>query len=109
LPVSWGLDDAPYFIYLGDGSDSTTPKDFQTVVNIWRNAVYGAMEYGSLINLTVHPWIIGRMERIAGFKEFLKWLKLQNVWIGTGKEIVSVVEKQELFSAPIGIKEKPIS
>ena len=102
LPVSWGLDDAPYLLYLGNGSDYSPPQDFQTVLNIWKNAVKGALEFGSLINITVHPWITGRMERISLFKEFLSWLKNEDIWFAKGKEITSFVKDIDLLKVSLG-------
>ncbi|WP_020407971.1 polysaccharide deacetylase family protein [Hahella ganghwensis] len=102
LPVSWYLDDAPHFIYLGDGNDPHAPKDSQAVFEGWRRAVNGVKHYGGYFSITVHPWIVGRMERCRDFAEFLSWLANDpELWIQKGGDLAEYLDELRLPSTTL--------
>ena len=102
LPVFWYLDDAPHFLYLGDGTDLHAPKDSQAVFAGWRRAVNGAKYYGGYFSVTVHPWIVGRIERCREFAEFLSWLASDaELWIRTGRELAEYLAESPLPSTTL--------
>ncbi|MEZ4571403.1 MAG: polysaccharide deacetylase [Thermomicrobiales bacterium] len=61
LPVSWLLDDAPFFLY-GPGRNSKPIHAAEDVLKIWKEEFRGIYQYGCSI-LTMHPQIIGRLAR----------------------------------------------
>lgn len=97
LPVSWVLDDAPYF-WFDEDSWNKKIHSAASVKAIWQEefaAVYGTDGY---LNLTMHPQIIGRPARMRMLDEFITWMKgFDGVWIATCAEVAAAVTRQ---SAP---------
>jgi len=82
LPVSWELDDAPYFLFsfFPYMSGMATPSQ---VLEIWKAEFEGSYRVGGCFLLVVHPFCIGRHPRIAMLDELLSWIKsFDGVWIG---------------------------
>jgi peptidoglycan/xylan/chitin deacetylase (PgdA/CDA1 family) len=80
LPVSWELDDAPYFLfsffpYL---SGLSTPSQ---VLEIWKAEFEGSYRAGGCFLLVVHPFCIGRWPRMAMLEELVSWIEgFEGVW-----------------------------
>ena len=87
LPVSWELDDAPYFIfnffpYLVGLSDP------DKVYKIWSAEFDGAYAEGGAFILTCHPQIIGRYHRIIMLERLIQYMMGHpDVWFATGTEL----------------------
>ena len=82
LPVSWELDDAPYFLFsfFPYMSGMATPSQ---VLEIWKAEFEGSYRAGGCFLLVVHPFCIGRYPRIAMLDELVTWIKgFPNVWFG---------------------------
>jgi hypothetical protein len=87
LPVSWELDDAPYFLFnfFPYMSGLATPSQ---VLEIWKAEFDGSYRVGGCFLLVVHPFCIGRHPRIAMLDELLGYIKSNpNVWFGTHLEV----------------------
>jgi peptidoglycan/xylan/chitin deacetylase (PgdA/CDA1 family) len=87
LPVSWELDDAPYFLFnfFPYMSGLATPSQ---VLEIWKAEFDGSYRVGGCFLLVVHPVCIGRHPRIAMLDELLGYIKsYPNVWFGTHLEV----------------------
>jgi peptidoglycan/xylan/chitin deacetylase (PgdA/CDA1 family) len=87
LPVSWELDDAPYFLFsfFPYMSGLVTPSQ---VLEIWKAEFDGSYRVGGCFLLVVHPFCIGRHPRIAMLDELLGYIKsFPNVWFGTHLEV----------------------
>jgi len=83
LPVSWVLDDAPYF-WFDEDSWNKKIHSAADVMAIWQEAFVAAYETGGYVNLTMHPQIIGRPARLRMLREFIAWMKgFDGVWIAT--------------------------
>jgi len=65
LPVSWVLDDAPYFLYTGE----RTMQAPGPVLQGWITEFDGIVEVGGCAIFTFHPQIIGRPSRFACLRE----------------------------------------
>jgi peptidoglycan/xylan/chitin deacetylase (PgdA/CDA1 family) len=81
LPVSWELDDAPYFLFsfFPYMSGFCTPSQ---VLEIWKAEFDGSYEVGGCFLLVVHPFCIGRHPRIAMLDELVRYIKSHDdVWI----------------------------
>jgi peptidoglycan/xylan/chitin deacetylase (PgdA/CDA1 family) len=74
LPVSWELDDAPYFLFSFSPymSGLSTPSD---VLEIWKAEFEGSYRAGGCFLLVVHPFCIGRHPRIAMLDELIQFVK----------------------------------
>src|SRR6266516_1980708 len=83
LPVSWELDDAPYFLFsfFPYMSGLSTPSQ---VLEIWKAEFDGSYRVGGCFLLVVHPFCIGRHPRIAMLDELLSYIKgHDDVWFAT--------------------------
>jgi peptidoglycan/xylan/chitin deacetylase (PgdA/CDA1 family) len=80
LPVSWELDDAPYFLFnfFPYMSGMATPSQ---VLEIWKAEFEGSYRAGGCFLLVVHPFCIGRHPRIAMLEELISYIEsFPNVW-----------------------------
>jgi peptidoglycan-N-acetylglucosamine deacetylase len=81
LPVSWELDDAPYFLFsfFPYMSGFCTPSQ---VLEIWKAEFDGSYRAGGCFLLVVHPFCIGRHPRIAMLDELITYVRsFPDVWI----------------------------
>ena len=87
LPVSWELDDAPYFLFsfFPYMSGMATPAQ---VLEIWKAEFAGSYRVGGCFLLVVHPFCIGRHPRIAMLDELLAYIQsFPDVWFATHLEV----------------------
>jgi hypothetical protein len=80
LPVSWELDDAPYFLFsfFPYMSGMATPSQ---VLEIWKAEFEGSYRAGGCFLLVVHPFCIGRHPRIRMLDELIAYMKgFPGVW-----------------------------
>ncbi len=87
LPVSWELDDAPYFLFsfFPYMSGLSTPAQ---VLEIWKAEFDGSYRAGGCFLLVVHPFCIGRHPRIAMLDELVRYIKsFPDVWFATHLEV----------------------
>lgn len=80
LPVSWELDDAPYFLFsfFPYMSGMATPSQ---VLEIWKAEFEGSYRAGGCFLLVVHPFCIGRHPRIRMLDELVTFMKgFPGVW-----------------------------
>lgn len=89
LPVSWLLDDAPFFLF------SVTPPSrpifpAQQALTVWKEEFAATYKTGGLFNWVSHPQFIGRPSRIAMMNEFINFMKsYPDVWFATAEEIAT--------------------
>jgi peptidoglycan/xylan/chitin deacetylase (PgdA/CDA1 family) len=77
LPVSWVLDDAPYFLFTGQRSIQPPGP----VLQGWLTEFDGITEAQGLTNFTFHPQIIGRPSRLACLRELMDHVRhTPRVW-----------------------------
>ena len=89
LPVSWVLDDAPYFWFDEDTWDKKIHMA-EDVKAIWQEEFFAAYETGGYVNLTMHPQIIGRPSRMRMLDELIRWMKrYDGVWFATCAEVAA--------------------
>ena len=87
LPVSWELDDAPYFLFsfFPYMSGLSTPSQ---VLEIWKAEFDGAYRAGGCFLLVVHPFCIGRHPRIAMLDELISYIRsFGDVWFATHLDV----------------------
>jgi len=78
IPVSWVLDDAPYFLFTG--TRSIQPPG--PVLEGWIAEFQGIHEAGGVTNFTFHPQIIGRPSRLACLAQLIETVqKTGGVWV----------------------------
>jgi len=87
LPVSWIMDDAPYFLY-STRLVGRTITDPQHVYSIWEQEYSGFYEEGLCFVMTMHPQIIGRPSRIAMLERLIRRMRADpGVWFAQGMEV----------------------
>jgi peptidoglycan/xylan/chitin deacetylase (PgdA/CDA1 family) len=86
IPVSWVLDDAPYFMFTGQRSIQAPGP----VLQGWITEFDGITELGGVTNFTFHPQIIGRPSRFACLRELLDYARhTPRLWVAPLHEIAS--------------------
>ncbi|MFI6344371.1 polysaccharide deacetylase family protein [Streptomyces sp. NPDC050560] len=89
VPVDWATDDAVYYRYTGH-SETRPPYGASVLYDAWLGELEGAREAGTLVNLTVHPWLSGRPARVLRLRELLETAKeFGDIWIGTAGELAA--------------------
>jgi len=84
IPVSWVLDDAPYFLFTGQRS--LQPPG--AVLQAWFTEFDGISETGGITTFTFHPQIIGRPSRLACLRELIEYVRHSpRVWIASLAEV----------------------
>jgi hypothetical protein len=87
LPVSWELDDAPYFLFSFFPYMSGLVPPSQ-VLEIWKAEFDGSYQAGGCFLLVVHPFCIGRHPRIALLDQLFTYMKsFPDVWFATHLEV----------------------
>lgn len=91
LPVSWVLDDAPYFLFTGQGAIQAPGP----VLQGWITEFDGIVEVGGSAIFTFHPQIIGRPSRFACLRELADHVRrTPRVWTARLDEISACVRGQ---------------
>jgi peptidoglycan/xylan/chitin deacetylase (PgdA/CDA1 family) len=96
LPVSWELDDAPYFLFsfFPYMCGMATPSQ---VLEIWKAEFEGSYRVGGCFLLVVHPFCIGRHPRIAMLDELLAYIAgYPDVWYATHLDVAGEWRRRQL-------------
>jgi peptidoglycan/xylan/chitin deacetylase (PgdA/CDA1 family) len=84
IPVSWILDDAPFFLF--SGQRPMQPPG--PVLQGWLTEFEGITAAGGVTNFTFHPQLIGRPSRLACLTELIEHVRhTPRVWIAPLAEI----------------------
>ncbi len=74
IPVSWEMDDSPYFTFNPPPFYAAGLADPEKVLNIWKSEFDGAYENNGTFILTMHPQIIGRWHRMKMLECLLDYI-----------------------------------
>jgi hypothetical protein len=86
IPVSWVLDDAPFFMFTGTRAIQAPGP----VLQGWITEFDGICEMRGVTNFTFHPQIIGRPSRLACLRELIEHVRhTPRVWVATLGEIAA--------------------
>jgi peptidoglycan/xylan/chitin deacetylase (PgdA/CDA1 family) len=97
IPVSWVLDDAPFFMFTGQRSIQAPGP----VLQGWLTEFEGITEARGVTNFTFHPQIIGRPSRLACLRELMDHVRhTPRMWIATLGEISAQVRASETPAPP---------
>ncbi len=72
LPVDWALDDFNYYAFSRGAGSMNTPQD---VYKAWEWEFDGVYEYGSALNLTMHPQVTGRLAKLMVLERFIQYVR----------------------------------
>jgi peptidoglycan/xylan/chitin deacetylase (PgdA/CDA1 family) len=86
VPVSWVLDDAPFFLFSGQRSLQAPGP----VLQGWLTEFEGITAGHGVTNFTFHPQLIGRPSRLACLRELIDHVRhTPRVWIASLAEIAA--------------------
>ena len=86
IPVSWVLDDAPYFLFTGQRAMQPPGP----VLQGWLTEFEGITAANGITNFTFHPQIIGRPSRLACLRELIDYVRhTPRVWVTTLAEVAA--------------------
>jgi peptidoglycan-N-acetylglucosamine deacetylase len=88
IPVDWATDDAPFYRYVGRG-DTRPPTAPAQLAGAWADELAAACRFGSLLNLTMHPWLSGRAARAHALDTLLTAIRDSGAWTGTAAELAA--------------------
>ena len=89
LPVSWILDDAPYFNRAG-----ALPSP-EAIFKVYQDEFDKAYDEGGMLMATFHPHIVGRRSRMVHLEKFIAYIKSKpGVWFATAEQIANHVKPQ---------------
>lgn len=94
IPVSWTLDDAPFFRYVGGAHPGHPPRRPADMAAFWCDEISAAARWGTLAVLTVHDWMTGRPAPAAALETVLAHAKREGVWIAPAREIAAWYEER---------------
>jgi peptidoglycan/xylan/chitin deacetylase (PgdA/CDA1 family) len=87
LPVSWLLDDAPFFQW-GLGRDYRPIQPASNVLEIWCEEFTGTYRRGGMFMLTMHPQLIGRVSRLDMLRRLIDVIRgFPDVWFTTAEAV----------------------
>ncbi len=89
LPVSWILDDAPYFTRTG-----ALPSP-EAIFKVYQDEFDMAYREGGMLMATFHPHIVGRRSRMVHLEKLVAYMKSKpGVWFATAEQIATYVKQQ---------------
>jgi len=87
LPIHWVLVDATFMQFSG-ASGGRPIHSAAAVQAIWKEEFLGIYEHGGLMNIILHPQIIGRPSRMRMLREFVSFVRsFPGVWLPTAAEV----------------------
>lgn len=87
LPVSWILDDAPYF-----GRTGALPSP-EAIFKVYQDEFDLGYREGGMVMLTFHPHIVGRRSRMVHLEKLVTYIKSKpGVWFATAEQIANHVK-----------------
>jgi len=98
LPVTWILDDYPYF---GETLDGSLPSP-ESVYEVYKAEFDGAYQEKTIFILTMHPHISGHRSRIVQLDRLITYMKSKpGVWFATEEAVANYV-KNSSTTAELG-------
>ena len=92
LPVTWILDDYPYY---GENAEGSMPRP-QSVYEVYQAEFDGAYEQRTAFILTMHPHISGHRSRIAEVDHLITYIKSKpGVWFATEEEVAKYIKESD--------------
>jgi peptidoglycan-N-acetylglucosamine deacetylase len=90
LPVTWILDDYPYY---GENADGSMPHP-ESVFDVYKAEFDGAYEEKTLFLLTMHPHISGHRSRITQVDKLITYMKSKpGVWFATEEQVARYLQQ----------------
>lgn len=75
IPISWELDDAPYFLFAFRPAYRVGLADPDRVFEIWRTEFEAAYAEGGTVCYTMHPQVIGRHHRLQMLERLIQHIR----------------------------------
>ncbi len=94
LPFHWNLDDSAitYFDFNTQAAILTNDHIFQ----VWKDEFDVLRDWSGLVNITLHPQLIGRPSRTLLFRRFMEYMRsFDDAWFATGTQVAQAYEAFE--------------
>jgi peptidoglycan/xylan/chitin deacetylase (PgdA/CDA1 family) len=86
LPFYWNMNDAIHTLFARAAPRSIFPNSH--LYELWTDEFKGLYEWGGLVNVVMHPELIGRPARIDLLRRFIEFaMDFPGVWFATGQEV----------------------
>lgn len=86
VPVDWSLDDAVFYRFTPGTQRAPVPADM--LAGAWSAELESARRFGTLVVLTMHPWMSGRAARADALRGLLRrYAGDPDIWWATVAEI----------------------
>ncbi len=93
LPWHWRTDDAPFTLFA-----IQTPRTIQgpnPILDLWQEEFREIYRWGGLLDLVMHPQLIGQPNRLAMLRRFIQFMQgFPDVWFATGEEVARCAAEQ---------------
>lgn len=94
LPFHWQLDDSALSLYIIQEQSTIVPNSH--MLEVFTAEFDALYEWGGLVNVTLHPQIIGRPSRMRVLRQFLEYVQRHDsVWFATGEQVARSYEEFE--------------
>ena len=93
LPFHWIYDDTSHFMFTLQQPERRRICAPSTVLEIWKTEFDGLYEEEGLLNLIMHPQVIGRVSRVKMLEDLIEHIKKHdNVLIGAAEDLCDALE-----------------
>jgi peptidoglycan-N-acetylglucosamine deacetylase len=90
MPLSWTLDDAPYYAYPG------TIRHPNDVIDLWIDEFHAALEMTGFFMAVCHPRFAGRPTRIRALDRLIEHIKGHgDIWFGRCEDVAGVARDSD--------------
>lgn len=94
LPFHWNLDDSAISLFVMEQQSAIFPNSH--IFEVWKDEFDALYEWGGLVNMTLHPQIVGRPSRMALLRRFIEYMREKSdVWFATGTQVAQAFEREE--------------
>lgn len=98
LPVDWNLDDSAIAIFEFKTMPTILTNDH--IFQVWKEEFDAIRDWGGLVNITLHPQLIGRPSRTVLMRRFIDYMRsFDDTWFATGVQVADAFETFEKQSA----------
>ncbi|MGY4719102.1 polysaccharide deacetylase family protein [Naumannella cuiyingiana] len=91
LPVHWSLDDWEQYAFLPSPAVGNVIESPAKVLEMWKLEIDAMLEFGSLFNLTCHPFLSGRPSRAVALRSLIEYGLEQGMRFATCRDVAADV------------------
>lgn len=90
IPVAWSLDDWEQYAFVPDLFGSGLIEEPAKALSMWQAELEAMYEHGCCFTLTSHPFLTGRLGRLAALEQLVVAMKERgDLWVSTAAEVAA--------------------